>query len=87
MHAANETIVTPRAQVPYEQLCPGAAALEALQSRIADAPGSGARASSLSWTPSPNFGYHPIRPRSCNRDGYESEIDLPWGSSARRKAA
>ncbi len=31
MHAANRTIATPLAQVPYEQLCPGAAALDALQ--------------------------------------------------------
>lgn len=31
MHAANKTVATPLAQLPYEQLCPGAAALEALQ--------------------------------------------------------
>jgi 2-oxoglutarate ferredoxin oxidoreductase subunit beta len=31
MHAANKTVAAPLAQLPYEQLCPGAAALEALQ--------------------------------------------------------
>jgi len=31
MHAANKTVATPLAAVPYEQLCPGATALEALQ--------------------------------------------------------
>ena len=31
MHAANKTIAAPLAQLPYEQLCPGASALEALQ--------------------------------------------------------
>jgi 2-oxoglutarate ferredoxin oxidoreductase subunit beta len=31
MHASNRTVATPLAAVPYEQLCPGAAALDALQ--------------------------------------------------------
>jgi 2-oxoglutarate ferredoxin oxidoreductase subunit beta len=31
MHAANKTIATPLAQLPHERLCPGAAALDALQ--------------------------------------------------------
>ncbi len=31
MHAANRTAATPLAALPYEQLCPGAAALDALQ--------------------------------------------------------
>jgi 2-oxoglutarate ferredoxin oxidoreductase subunit beta len=31
MHAANHTVATPLAELPYEQLCPGAAALEAWQ--------------------------------------------------------
>jgi 2-oxoglutarate/2-oxoacid ferredoxin oxidoreductase subunit beta len=31
MHAANRTVATPLAELPYDQLCPGAAALAALQ--------------------------------------------------------
>jgi hypothetical protein len=31
MHAQNRTVSTPLAELPYEQLCPGNAALQALQ--------------------------------------------------------
>ena len=31
MHAGNRTVTPPLASLPYEQLCPGSAALDALQ--------------------------------------------------------